>query len=193
AERDTVRKEGKEGPAPQPVAPRDSASMGVIALVFDRLSPEARSLARKAGLAYAKEGMAAGDFTGVFAVDQSLRTVQSYTDNQELIKQAVDRATTSSTSTYVSNTAKVRDLSDRSAALGQQASAQGSAASEAGAARDGAGASQAGAAAGQAMLQQTFVEMESRMLENFETLERDQQGFATINSLLAVITPMRNI
>ena len=35
--------------------------------------------------------------------------------------------------------------------------------------------------------------MESRIIENFETLERDQQGFATINSLLAVITPMRNL
>src|SRR6185295_13076123 len=36
-------------------------------------------------------------------------------------------------------------------------------------------------------------EMETRILENFESLERDQQGFATINSLLAVITPMRNL
>src|SRR6185503_10681293 len=42
AERDTVRKEGKEEPAPQPAAPRNNTSMGVIALVFDRLSPEAR-------------------------------------------------------------------------------------------------------------------------------------------------------
>lgn len=193
AERDAARKEGKEGPPPQPATPRDSTSMGVIALVFDRLSPEARSLARKAGVTYAKEGMAAGDFTGVFAIDQSLRTIQPYTDNQELIKQAVDRATTSSTSTYVSSNAKVRDLSDRSTALDQQISSQGSAATAAGAARDGAGASEAGSAAGQAALQQTLVEMESRMLENFETLERDQQGFATINSLLAVITAMRNI
>src|SRR6185503_8620231 len=140
AERDTVRKEGKEGPAPQPVAPRDSASMGVIALVFDRLSPEARSLARKAGLAYAKEGIAAGDFTGVFAIDQSLRTIQSYTDNQELIKQAVDRATTASTSTYASSAGKVRDLSDRSIALDRTASNAEAAAASAGAARDGAGA-----------------------------------------------------
>jgi VWFA-related protein len=193
AERDTVRKEGKVEPVPQPVAPRDSASMGVIALVFDRLSPEARALARKAGLAYAKDGMAAGDFTGVFAIDQSLRTIQSYTDNQELIQQAVDRATTASTSTYASSAAKVRDLSDRSGALERSASSQMEAAGAAGAGRDGAGASQAGAAVGQAMAQQALIEMETRMLENFETLERDQQGFATINSLLAVITPMKNL
>jgi VWFA-related protein len=193
AEREANKKEGKEETLPQPASPRDTASMGVIALVFDRLSPEARSLARKAGLAYAKEGMAAGDYTGVFLIDQSLRTIQSYTDNQEMVKQAVDKATASNSSVYASNTAKVRDLSDRSAALDQQISSQGAAAAEAGAARDSAGASEAGSAAGQAALQQTLVEMESRMLENFETLERDQQGFATINSLLAVITPMRNI
>ena len=42
------------------------AAPGVTALVFDRLSLEARSLARRAGLSYAQEGMAAGDFTGVF-------------------------------------------------------------------------------------------------------------------------------
>jgi VWFA-related protein len=180
--------------APTPGGPTtDAASTGVIALVFDRLSPEARALARKAGMAYSQEAMGAGDFTGVFQIDMSLRTVQSYTDNPELIKQAVDRATTTTTSTFVSSNARVRDLAGRSTALEQQATAQASAAGAAGAAGDAAGAAQAGAAAGQAALQQTFVEMESRMLENFETLERDQQGFATINSLLAVIAPMRNL
>ena len=173
--------------------PRDVASPGVIALVFDRLSPEARALARKAGLAYAEEGITGGGFTGVFGIDQALRTIQSYTDNPELLRQAVEKATSTSTSTYASSAGKVRDLSDRSTALSQQASNQESAAGAAGAARDGAGASAAGAAIGQAATQQALIEMETRILENFEALERDQQGFATINSLLAVITPMRNL
>ena len=185
-------KEGKEGPPPR-VAARDLASAGVIALVFDRLSPEARALARKAGLAYAEEGITGGGFTGVFQIDQALRTVQSYTDNRELIRQAVDKATVTATSSYVSGAGKVRDLSDRSTALSQQMSNQQSAASAAGEARDSAGASAAGEAIGQAAMQQSLIEMETRILENFEALERDQQGFATINSLLAVITPMRNL
>jgi VWFA-related protein len=167
--------------------------VGVIALVFDRLSPEARALARKAGLAYAEEGMAGGGYTGVFGIDQALRTIQSYTDNPGLVRQAVERATSTSTSTYASGAGKVRDLSDRSTALNQQISNQESAAGAAGADRDGAGASAAGAAIGQAATQQAFIEMETRIIENFEALERDQQGFATINSLLAVITPMRNL
>src|SRR6185369_6317504 len=34
---------------------------------------------------------------------------------------------------------------------------------------------------------------EANMIQQYETLERDQQGFATINGLLAVINPMRNL
>jgi VWFA-related protein len=184
---------GKEVPVPRVAAPRDVASAGVIALVFDRLSPDARALARKAGLAYAEEGITGGGFTGVFGIDQALRTIQSYTDNPELVRQAVERATSTSTSTYASGAGRVRDLSERSTALSEQMASQESAAASAGASRDSSGASAAGAAIGQAAAQQALIEMETRILENFESLERDQQGFATINALLAVITPMRNL
>ena len=46
---------------------------------------------------------------------------------------------------------------------------------------------------GPAATQQALNQMESNILEQFEALERDQQGYATINSLLAVINPMRNL
>ncbi|HEX3084054.1 MAG TPA: hypothetical protein VHP99_05995, partial [Pyrinomonadaceae bacterium] len=68
--RNADRKEGQ--PETSPITPPRRTTPGVTALVFDRLSPEARSLARRAGTAYAQEGMAAGDFTGVFRIDQSL-------------------------------------------------------------------------------------------------------------------------
>jgi VWFA-related protein len=186
-------KEGTAQPAPASTATRNITTPEVIALVFDRLSPEARALARKAGMAYAQEGMVAGDFTGVFGIDQSLRTIQPFTENPDLVKQGIDRATSTSTSTYSSNAGKMRDLSERSMALDQKISSAASEASAAGAERDGAGASAAGAASGQAAAEQKFIEMEVNMHEQFEVLERDQQGFATINSLLAVINPMQNL
>src|SRR5205085_4605200 len=166
---------------------------GVTALVCDRLSPEARSLARKAGLAYAQEGMAAGDFTGVFRIDQSLITLQSFTDNTGLVKDAVGQATGATGSTYVSSAQRTRDLADRNIALDQQIDSSQSTATSAGQSRDSAGASAAGAAAGQASAEQKLNELESNILRQFEELERDQQGFATINGLLAVINPMRNL
>ena len=177
----------------QPLTPPRRTTPGVTALVFDRLSPEARALARRAGTAYAQEGMAAGDFTGVFRIDQSLITVQSFTDNSEQVKTAIERATSAAPSAYGSGAQKVRDLADRNIVLDQQIDSLGSAAQTAGAARDSAGASAAGQASGQAAAEQELNQMQSSMLEQFEALERDQQGFATINGLLAVVNPMRNL
>ena len=196
ADLSTTRNADRKVSAPetsQPLTPPQRTTPGVTALVFDRLSPEARSLARKAGTAYAQEGMAVGDFTGVFRIDQSLNTVQTFTDNSELVKTAIERATTAAPSSYVSGAQKVRDLADQNTALDQTASSSASAAQSAGAARDSAGASAAGQASGLAAAQQELNQMQSSMLEQFEALERDQQGFATINGLLAVINPMRNL
>lgn len=165
----------------------------VTALVFDRLSPEARALARKAGLAYAQEGVAAGTFTGIFGIDQSLRTVQSFTDDAQLIKDAVERATSTATSTYASGGAKMRENTDRSIVLDQQITTSMQNAAAAGAAQNSAGATSAGEAAGQSAVEQKWIEMQTQMLDHFERLERDQEGFATINSLLAVISPMQNL
>lgn len=175
----------------KPGTPRTTP--GVTALVFDRLSPEARSLARRAGLAYAQEGMTAGDFTGVFRIDQSLVTEQSFTDNAALVKEAVAHATSAAGSTYASGAQRGRDIADQSAGLDREIDTASSTAASAGASRDSAAASAAGSAAGQAAAAQQFLQMEANMIQQYETLERDQQGFATINGLLAVINPMRNL
>ena len=187
--------ERKEGNAQSTVtttpAVSNRATPGIISLVFDRLSPDARSLAKKAGNAYAQEGMAAGDYTGVFRIDQSLVTLQPFTDNTELVKVAIDNATSAIGSSYISGAQRSRDIADRSQALDQQIDSSTSAASSAG--RDSGGASAAGQAAGAAAQEQALLQMEANINEQFEALERDQQGFATINGLLAVISPMRNL
>ena len=193
-----VNSESKDGklpdvPSTTTPAPTRRSTPTVTALVFDRLSPEARALARKAGLAYAQEGMATGGFTGVFGIDQALRTVQNFTDDAQLVKDAVESVTGSAISNYNSNAGKMRDNVERSAVLETQIAAATGAPSAAGAAQDSAGAAAASADAGQASIQQKFLEMETQMLDHYERLERDQQGFATINSLLAVISPMQNL
>ena len=169
------------------------AAPGVTALVFDRLSLEARSLARKAGLSYAQEGMAAGDFTGVFRIDLSLVTEQSFTDDVALVKEAVAHATSAVGSTYASGAQRSRDIADQSAGLNREVDTASSTAASAGASQDSAGAAAAGNAAGQAAAAQQFLQLEANMIQQYETLERDQQGFATVNGLLAVINPMRNL
>lgn len=171
--------------------PATRSTPAVTALVFDRLSADARALARKAGLAYAQEGMTAGGFTGVFGIDQALRTVQNFTDDTALVKDAVERVTGTATSSYASSAEKIRGNMERSSVLQNQISASGAAA--AGAGQDSSAASAAAADIGQAAVQQKFLEMQTQMLDHYERLERDQEGFATINSLLAVISPMQNL
>ena len=67
------------------------------------------------------------------------------------------------------------------------------AATAAGASQNSSAAAAAGEAAGQATAEQKLLEMQNQMLDHYERLERDQEGFATINSLLAVISPMQNL
>src|SRR5262245_11336826 len=176
-----------------PTATRDkTANPGVIALVFDRLSPDARSMARKAANVYAEEGLMANDFTGVFAIDMSLLTLQQYTDDPRLVKQAIEQATSRSTSTFASNNEQARNLSDRQASLERQSAAAQSSTSASGQGGAG-GAVSSGDAVGRAEVELAFVQMQLRMFETFETLERNHQGHATVNSLLALINSLRNM
>ena len=189
-------KDDKSDPtAPAAVTPPPvkRSTPAITALVFDRLSPEARALARKAGLAYAQEGMASGGFTGVFGIDLTLRTIQPFTDNAVAVKDAVERVTGNVVSTYASGAARMRDNVDRSIVMDQQIATLTGTAAAAGAAQNSSAAAAAGADAGQLAAQQKLLEMETQMLDHYERLERDQEGFATINSLLAVISPMQSL
>ncbi len=189
----------KEAAAPAPVNPArgarkddNLAGIGVVALVFDRLSADARARARQAALSYLGREITAGDFVGVFSIDLSLRVLQSFTSNQQLVKQAIENAASHSPSAYASNAGQVRGISERQAELENSASAAQATISGAGPGNSSA-AGAAGTALGANMAEQKFNEMTTRMLETFETLERDQQGYATTDGLLAVVNSLRGL
>jgi VWFA-related protein len=82
-----------------PAAPESAARAGrpqaaftpsVTAILFDRLSPESRALARRAALAYVSTLTPPHDYAGVFLADLSLRTFQPFTNQQERLARAVD-------------------------------------------------------------------------------------------------------
>jgi VWFA-related protein len=169
-------------------------TIGAVALVFDRLSPDARARARSAALSYVDEGLGPGDFAGVFAVNQTLQVIQPYTNNAQLVKRAIEDAGARSSSAYSSTTGQVRDLSSRqqnleNATASMEATLAGGASSPAGGASMAATASEMGPAAAEQQLN----EMAMRSLETFERIERDQQGYATTNALLALINSMRSL
>ena len=167
-------------PAKLPSAP---APPPVIALVFDRLSPEARSLAHKAALGYVAKAEPNASI-GVFGIDLSLTIYQGYTSDPALLKKAIEEIGARSTSQF--------DTSGRGDANARAIGAANAMNNVlAGVAAGGPGAAQAAQGAGGAAPAAQMAEMERRTMETFDVLERDQQGYATSNSLLALINSMR--
>jgi VWFA-related protein len=170
-------------PSAPPPAPSRRQDIALVAFVFDRLSPDARNLATKAALTYLDGGRRDTDRVGVFLIDLSLVTLQSYTTEAALIRQALEHAGERATSAYASSRGRQRDLMRQTDDSGPVASGGGAA--------GGAAAAAAGADAGAAAAAAQLRSIELRMLQSFESLERDQQGYATTNGLLAVVNSLR--
>ncbi len=157
-----------------------------VALLFDRLSPEARAAASEAAMAYVA-GTNATDYTGVFVSDLSLVTLQTYTNNQDAVRRAIEEATTRVTSKF-----ERRDLLKPTGGIGDTHPAASPTASA--------------EFQGPADLQTQRlidrqpdtvrdpvygpIKMAEIMERTFEALDRDQQGHATLNALLALITSL---
>ncbi|MEJ7709954.1 MAG: VWA domain-containing protein [Pyrinomonadaceae bacterium] len=173
-------------PGRTPRANDSVAGVTATALVFDRLTPEARALARDAALSYVGEMPRSESFIGVFNIDLSLRVVQPYTTDTQRVLQAVNNTGQKSSSSFGSTTEQVQSLSRQNETLSASAAASESAASAGG--QGGGGSAQGGARA-----DQLFAQMAQRSLEVFEMLQRDQQGYATTNGLLAVVNSLQRL
>jgi VWFA-related protein len=164
--------------------------VSVVALVFDRLSPNARELAHKAAVSYVTETFKPDDLGGVFSIDLALHVVQPYTNDASLLAKALDLAASLSSNTFSSSAAQARQQMDQAGKLQDQMDA--SAASAAGAGGQS-GGSAAAASIGQAAAAQALAQMNANMLNTFEMLERNEQGYATTNALLSIINPLGNV
>ncbi|HJU56376.1 MAG TPA: VWA domain-containing protein, partial [Pyrinomonadaceae bacterium] len=180
-------------PQPQPTAaPRRTAGpaartsrVSAVALVFDRLTPDARKRAREAALDYVGTEIRADDFVGVFGIDLSLKAVQPFTNDAQLVRAAVERITGQNSATHTASTQQITDLTLKQAILESQI-----AANNAGLASTGESTGGSTGSAGATAAEQAFAAMTQRAVEGFERLERAQQGYATTDGLLAVVNAM---
>jgi len=176
--------------APAPTPPPESRAQ-VIAFVFDRLSANARNTAHKAAMSYLDRGHVEGDLVGVFAIDLALRTIQPFTTEPSLIRAGLQQAASQANTAFSGDRERTRDLVDTVTAGQATASGATSAApSGPGAAAQGANI---GAAASAGALAQAVGQIQVGMLRNFEALERDQQGYASTNGLMAVVSGLKNL
>jgi VWFA-related protein len=152
-----------------------------VALVFDRLSPDARALAHKGALTYL-ETVRHDDFAGVFISDQSLVTVQTFTNDVQLVRAAIDDAAGRATSVYDRQADRVSTrFGDVHPAASPTASAEHQGPPDPNTKEQ---IRQAGDREGDEL---GLARMAVRMERAFEALVRDAQGHATTNALLALI------
>ncbi len=183
---DANRTEPTGAQPPSRSRPTAAASnrIGALALVFDRLSPNGRNIARRAALNYLNGGMRPNDIVGVFGIDLSLKVLQHFTNNEHLVRQAIERGVSDSSSSYASNTDQIAKLSDQQSALQTQVDQNASAAGE---------TNDPSSAIGAAAAAQQFAAMSQNILEGFDRLEKNQQGYATTDGLLAIINELGHL
>lgn len=177
--------------APAPPAPGVSAPLApqvsdqpVTAIVFDRLSPEARRLAVQAAQSYLGGREEAPGFIGVFGIDLALTPYAPFTRSTRVLRQALTTVASRGSSSFNSpEQQQQRAKADRQAAIAGEAAASAVAAGGPGA------AAAMGGAPGDALLGQ----LQSNMIRDFEVMERDQQGYSTTNGLFAIISRLRGL
>jgi VWFA-related protein len=175
-------------PAAKPVpASNPDVGVSVVALVFDRLSQDGRKRANDAAMGYVGGDSSLSNFVGVFAINLSVNTLQNYTTDVGLVKKAIERAGAVASSSFESKTLDSGSVID---ALQRESAIQAATAS---AQSGGPGAAAAGAASGAAAVDQTFAAMRAQTDETFEVLQRDQQGYATTNGLMAIVNSMSRL
>jgi VWFA-related protein len=170
------------GASPQGPAPNGP---GVTALVFDRLTPDARRRAAEAAKSYLGSKEESQDYVAIFGIDLSLKPFVPFTRNAVAIRKGLDAMVASASAGFNSPESQ-RAIADATAAAADAAQAANSATSGA----TGAGASNA---VGTAPAAAAMTAMQATMLQDFETMERDQQGYATTNGLFAIVNTLGRI
>ena len=148
-----------------------------VALVFDRLGPASRRFAHRAALAYLS-GRRPGSEVGVFAIDRGLFVLQNFTGDASALSEAVE-ATTSLAATTLSGKHERQLTSNAYHGLGEGLGQAHVAPAESRGAPECRGREEVRIRLNELL--------ESRLVESFESLERDQQGFASTHALLSLV------
>ncbi len=158
----------------------NAGRIGTVALVFDRLSADSRMRAHDAAIAYLGDGLGQSDFVGIFGIDLTLNVFQTFTNDEKLIRVAIDKASSTASSPAVGNQSQITDMIERDNSLTQQLTQ-----------------AEANAAANQSMgniaslaLDKALNDVSLRAAEGFERMEQTEKGQATTDSLLAIVAAM---
>lgn len=156
----------------------------VMAFVFDRMSADARSLSRRAALAHVDAGQTRGSVVGVFSIDLALHVVEPFTTDATRVRIGLEHAAGGVSVAFTQDSSDTRRRIDEVVRSSESLQSMGQG-----------GQGDPGVARVAAMLSvRNLVDMmEIHIQRASEALERDQQGFATINGLLGVIDVLERV
>ena len=103
-----------------------SRQVRLVSLVFDKLGDDARKLARTGALDFLKRDAGPNAYYAVFFVDRYFKVIQTYTNNMELLRAAVERATSGTRSAPNSEEGGLERLAQQTAGAVGTAESQGS-------------------------------------------------------------------
>jgi VWFA-related protein len=172
------------GPEPTSAAPQAAGANRpdplryptLITLVFDHLTQNSRTLARRAALQFVAREMPADQWVAVYALEQRLRLAQTFTRDPNALRGAIERATAAGAE---SRDRLAEGLVDRDRS---QRSADAAAAAVAAAQTTGDSAN-IGAAVSEAQV----AEVTARMERMVETADIQQRGQSTLFPLMALM------
>jgi VWFA-related protein len=166
----------KQSSGPAAAKSDESRHLNLVTMVFDQLGVDGRQIARKAALDFLDLADRPDVFVSVFQVSESLKLVQQFTTNRDLVRDGVMSATgqvatgyTPATDALVGANRDTEALKDRLQTVGQNI--------------NGAAGASAAAQIGQ---QASMAEMAVNALRMTETLQREQQGRSSLFALLAL-------
>jgi VWFA-related protein len=177
--------------APSPEIDREA----FLALVFDRLSPVARRNAYDAALTWVKRPAVQGRQVGVFRIDQGLEQLQPFTDDRGPVMQALDDVLNTVPTSFSSSQdrERIRTLRQQIAIVEGRVIAPGGpgSAADSDAPMVTPDSWRRSGPAKEVFRRQVAAELS--MLQALESLERDQQGLATTNGLLALANGLKTL
>lgn len=157
--------------------------INLVSFVFERLSPDGRRNARTAAMEFLKEEYGPNVMVAIFALDQRLNAIQSFTSNRDRIKAAVEHVIGMAPSSFASESQKLRqELENFTKA-------------DATAAQSTASVGQGGASTvnGGSFAEAKAAEVTLNILRLADDSARQQQGQSSIYSLLSLIEGQKKL
>ncbi len=203
-----VPAEGSSAPATTTVTPPPEDHPLYLAFLFDRLSPQARRTAHDAAIEWLQREAPPTRQVGVFRIDMRLETLASFTTDPAAAREAVDLVLQSTPTQFhsASDRERLRALRQSLLAVSDPDRPSVQAGGSPAAVPGPLGAESSGLEVARSMdalrgarpeglgphsSAWGLLRVEMGMLEATEALERDQQGLATLNAILALVNGLK--